>query len=289
MAYPSSLSDYFHSVQWSSITSSLPTDPRACLTSISASSFCCLPYLPFWPFSRFTDYSDLDVDDNISTSSSTWQAPQSALNSFSSSSASSSFPALMSSSSSSTTSFSSSSALRVSQPVAQPVFSSHLASSTFSSPDQLASIIVRQHDEHDKKRHRSADKDKKRKDESTATHALTSDMHKSRDSERSSTQHKQPYMSKGKKLPHSERRKGGDKEKKGREAREQQDKSRTASVPRSALSSSPVSLSHSVHQDEDMSDSELSDLSSSDDEQLMSADRHERALIGSSSKPAAIY
>ena len=284
MAYPSSLSDYWYSVQWGSLTSSLPTDPRACLTSISASSFCCLPYLPFWPFSRFTGYSDLDVDDDISTSSSTWQPPASALSSFSSSSSSALLVAPPPSSSSYPASVSSSTALRVSQPIAQPVFSSHLASSTFSSPAQLASILVRQQDEQvDSTRYRGGDGERKQKDDDRAAHAMASDMCKSQ---------KQPHSSKSKKRPHKEQG-GREKERKRREESErgrEREKERTkpSSVPRSALSSSPVSVLHSIHQDEDMSDSDLSDLSS-DDEQLLKMDRHERALGASFSKPAAIY
>ena len=287
MSYPSSLSDYWHSLQWSSLTDSFPTDPRACLSSISASSFCCLPYLPFWPFSRFTDYNDLDVDDDISTSSSTWQPPPSALSSFSSaaSSASSLVPPPPSSSfpASSYSSSSSSSLSHVSQPVAQPVFSSHLVSSTFSSPDQLASILVRQ-DEYDSRREKG-DRDRRRKEDDRAAHALSSDMRSSRDGNRSSTSHKAAHSSnsskKGKKRSHRE--KGRDKDRKRRGEEMEKGNRPAVNVPRSALSSSPP---HSIHQDEDMSDS---DLSSDDDELRLGGDRHERALVGSVGKPAAIY
>ena len=273
MAYPSSVSDYWHSVQWGSLTHSLPTSPRACLSAISASSFCCLPYLPFWPFSRFTDYSDLDVDDNISTSSSTWQPPSSALNALSSSTHSSFKSAAARSVST---------ALRVSQPVAQPVFSSHLASSTFTSPDQLSSLLVRQQDAEDSRL--SAEKDRRRQEDDTAARALTNDMRKSRDNERSGTSHKHAHSrSKSTSKKQSHRESAGRRDRRAHE--ESARETRPPSRPHSALSSSPVSLLN-----EDMSDSDLSDLSSDDDEALqLDADRHERALGGSGVKPTAIY
>jgi len=157
------------------------------------------------------------------------------------------------------------------------VFSSHLASSTFSSPDQLASILVRQDDREDR--------DRKRKDDGRAAHAITSDTQSTRDTDRSSTSHKHSRHSKSKKRAHRE--KGQHKDRKRREERDK-DTSKSPSMSRSALSSSPTQPPHSIHQDEDMSDSDWSS-----DEELqrgVGVDRHERGLaMGSVGKPAAIY
>ena len=109
MSFSNSLAGYWRALEFGSVS-------EHCLESISSSSFCCLPFLHLWPFSR-GEYADLDAHPQATTSS--WAPPAS-------SSSSSSFA----------------SAAPLPAPVALPVFSSHLASSTFSSPDRLSQSLA---------------------------------------------------------------------------------------------------------------------------------------------------
>ena len=117
MSFSSSLSDYWRAFEFSTVSDH-------CLASISSSSFCCLPFLHLWPFSR-GEYADLDEQAEASASS--WAPPT--------------FPSSSSSISSSSPSFSSAPP-PLQAPVALPVFSSPLASSTFSSPERLTQSLA---------------------------------------------------------------------------------------------------------------------------------------------------
>ena len=112
MSLPTSLSYYWRAFEFSTVTDQ-------CLASISSSSFCCFPFLHMWPFSRaeYADVDDQPIEAPPQQHPASW-APQSA------------------------SALSASGGAQLYAPVAAPVFSSHLASATFSSPERLSASLA---------------------------------------------------------------------------------------------------------------------------------------------------